>query len=54
MNIIQDIKEQAEQRMEICSACPFLNQDYSTCQQCGCFMKAKVLIPNAKCPLNKW
>jgi hypothetical protein len=24
------------------------------CNECGCFMMAKVLIPKAECPLDKW
>lgn len=44
----------AEQRMEICRACPELIQVTSQCKKCGCFMAAKTKLPNASCPLGKW
>jgi len=37
-----------------CSRCEFFNKKKSICTQCGCYMKAKALLPFAKCPLNKW
>lgn len=40
------------ERYKICKECPYFNK--LKCQKCGCFMKAKVLIPRAKCPIGKW
>lgn len=43
----------AEERLAICKACPKLLPT-GNCSQCGCFMSAKVKLPNASCPLHKW
>ena len=42
------------ERLGVCSGCPSLIKDTLTCQQCGCNMKLKVLVPLMKCPLGKW
>jgi hypothetical protein len=44
----------AEERYEICSACPELIKLTGQCKNCGCFMQHKVKLPNAFCPLDKW
>jgi len=46
------ISDQAEARMEICRACPYLNGN--KCQQCGCFMPAKTKLSTSQCPIGKW
>jgi hypothetical protein len=43
----------AAERYAICNACPSLLPTGS-CKECGCFMSAKVKLPNASCPLHKW
>ena len=43
----------AEERLAICKACPFYTVT-GTCSKCGCFMSAKVKLPNASCPEHKW
>jgi hypothetical protein len=43
----------AEERLALCKACPELLPT-GNCKQCGCFMSAKVKLPNAWCPLHKW
>ena len=43
----------SEYRLDICKKCPYL-RDNTTCKICGCFMKRKVNIPQASCPLKKW
>lgn len=43
----------AEERFEICKACPSLAVP-GTCKECGCVMALKVKLPNASCPLGKW
>jgi len=40
-------------RIAICKECPELNK-LNFCRQCGCFMPAKVRIPQVSCPLLKW
>ena len=44
----------ADERFEICKACPELIPVVSQCKQCGCFMKIKTTYEAAKCPLGKW
>jgi hypothetical protein len=43
----------AEYRLDICKKCPYLTEK-DRCKICGCFMKGKVNIPQASCPLKKW
>ena len=46
--------EDADARFEICKACDRLLHATNTCKECGCFMKAKVKLKDAACPLGKW
>lgn len=46
--------EKAAKRYNVCASCDQFNLVLKSCKQCGCFMPAKVLLKNAKCPLNKW
>jgi len=46
--------ETEDARFAICAECPELIKTTSQCRQCGCFMKVKVKIANATCPLKKW
>lgn len=41
-------------RFSLCSDCPELIKITKQCKQCGCFMKAKVKLKDATCPLGKW
>ena len=41
-------------RFAVCQECPELIKITNQCKQCGCFMKLKVKLKEAKCPLNKW
>ena len=45
--------EIAADRLAICKECPELLPT-GNCKKCGCFMSAKVKLPNASCPLHKW
>lgn len=45
--------EIAEERLAICKACDFFLPT-GNCSKCGCFMTAKVKLPNASCPEHKW
>ena len=40
-------------RWKTCRECPQLDATFR-CKECGCFMKAKVKLSNASCPLGKW
>ena len=46
--------EIAEERLSICNGCEHLIKATKTCTECGCFMAAKVKLPNAFCPIHKW
>jgi hypothetical protein len=41
-------------RFSLCQDCPELVQATKQCKQCGCFMKLKVKLKAATCPLGKW
>lgn len=40
-------------RIALCKQCSNLNK-LNFCKLCGCFMPAKVRIPQAACPILKW
>lgn len=44
----------ADQRFEICKACPELIKLSKQCKKCGCFMAIKTKMQAATCPLEKW
>jgi len=43
-----------ESRYSICTSCDRLTSKTKQCRECGCFMKLKVKLAEAVCPLNKW
>ena len=47
-------EEVANNRIAICRECPEFIKATSQCKQCGCFMKMKVKLKDATCPLGKW
>ena len=47
------VSEDVDHRWEVCQGCPELTPS-NRCKQCGCFMKLKVKLKQATCPLNKW
>jgi Family of unknown function (DUF6171) len=47
-------QELAAERIEICEKCPRLTPVTYQCKECGCFMKIKVKLQKAACPLEKW
>lgn len=47
-------KEMIESRLAICNTCPMFNKTFQKCRQCGCFMKLKTTLVQAKCPLGHW
>jgi hypothetical protein len=44
----------ADKRMSICNDCDRLIPVTHQCKECGCFMKMKVKLKAATCPLGKW
>lgn len=59
LNILEQVNQYLQypkslERLGICTTCPRLKKDTLECQECGCNMKIKVLIPLMKCPQNKW
>lgn len=47
-------KEEAEERWAKCKGCTFLTKHTNRCRKCGCFMKVKVKLKDAKCPIGIW
>lgn len=47
-------EELADARFEVCKGCEHFRQTLMTCKKCGCFMKAKSMLLNARCPIGKW
>lgn len=43
-----------EERYSICESCDRLTAVTKQCRECGCFMKLKVKLAEAVCPLGKW
>jgi hypothetical protein len=41
-------------RLDICKQCPWLDKRLVKCRKCGCFMKLKSTLKQAKCPIDKW
>ena len=47
-------EELAEYRFGICNNCEWFRHSSKTCRKCGCFMKLKTHLAEAKCPIGKW
>ena len=47
-------EELGQYRLEICQSCDLFRPKSQTCKKCGCFMKLKTTLENAKCPIGKW
>jgi hypothetical protein len=47
-------KEIKQERLSICSTCPFLIKLTYSCTQCGCFMRIKSAFEDSSCPVGKW
>lgn len=47
-------EETEVERYAICEQCPSLTSTTKQCKECGCFMKMKVKLKEAVCPLGKW
>lgn len=44
----------SEKRLNICKTCEHLVPLINVCGKCGCFLGAKTLIMQHKCPIGKW
>lgn len=47
-------RELIESRLEICNTCEFFRKRTAKCTRCGCFMKLKSTLKQARCPMHKW
>ena len=47
-------EELVEYRMSICNTCEFFKPKAQRCTKCGCFMKLKTTLKDARCPVGKW
>ena len=43
-----------EERMKVCRACAFFDQEQVRCRKCGCKLKGKARFEAAHCPIQKW
>ena len=41
-------------RNNICAACSRFKNDSARCEICGCYIKAKIMLFAAKCPIGNW
>lgn len=55
-NLSPDVRELAENRLEICAVCPKREKLFgaSKCSVCHCVLSAKTLVEDEVCPENKW
>lgn len=44
----------SEERLMVCRKCEKFNHANRKCQECGCYMDVKTLLPWVSCPLSKW
>jgi hypothetical protein len=49
-----DSRKVIEARWKQCLDCTFLTKRTKTCRKCGCFMRIKVKLKDAKCPIGIW
>jgi hypothetical protein len=47
-------RELIESRLDVCNTCPFFQKNLAKCRKCGCFMKLKATLLEAKCPVGHW
>lgn len=53
-NVPRVDEQAAQERMDVCLACPELIGLTKQCKQCGCLMVGKVKLRDAVCPIGKW
>lgn len=51
-----EILKMADERLNICKPCPSKKTEVGIdfCGECGCVLKLKSLVKEAKCNLDKW
>jgi hypothetical protein len=47
-------EELFNKRINTCYSCEEFIRVTAQCKQCGCFMKLKAKLKEAKCPINRW
>ena len=47
-------KDSAQARFDTCKQCEHFFKPTNSCKVCGCFMKAKVKLFAAECPVGEW
>lgn len=47
-------RELIEFRLKICNECEWFKKSLAKCRKCGCFMKLKTTLQEAKCPIERW
>jgi hypothetical protein len=47
-------EELSNERLEICRGCEWYKAKSNQCKKCGCFMKLKTTLAEARCPIGKW
>jgi len=53
-NVLLASEETIQSRFNVCSECSLFSVKDTRCLQCGCFLKAKIRLQPAKCPIGKW
>ena len=53
-NVPKSADELREERLKVCRGCEYFKPKMERCSKCGCFMKLKVTLEDAKCPIGKW
>jgi len=53
-NVPRATDEEENTRYSLCQDCPEFIKLTSQCKKCGCFMKMKVKLKEAACPIGKW
>jgi len=54
LHVVNVNKKLAQERIDVCRACPELVSEVDQCKKCGCFIGSKTRLESAQCPLGKW
>ena len=49
-------RERTASRLAVCAACPLFvgKRPLEKCTACGCYARARAMIPMATCPEKRW
>lgn len=47
-------KNSPQERLAICKQCKDFDWLLGRCKICGCFVRAKVMLEEESCPVDKW